>query len=296
MPSYLVKVRKKMDIHSMRRVRNVMVGNYGSVFKGRSLDFDDLREYSYGDDVKDIDWKATARSRTVMIRRYIAIRKHNILLVADNGNSMATLAPSGESKAEVATFCAGVMAYIAKNHGDLVGMSYGNDGGGARFALKEDTPYIEYFLARYHNSISADNPPSNINALLTNVLKNYRERMFIIVITDPDSAETIDSEIIRKLNARHEQMYILIEDSPITNAMFYENDARDIDGRVRVPHFYRRDKKLAKAENEYRKNQQEKIKKVLRHFRIVSASVSGTNDAIPAIVRMLEEQKHEKRK
>ena len=285
-----------MDIHSMRRVRNVMTGNYGSVFKGRSLDFDDLREYSYGDDVKDIDWKATARSRTVMIRRYIAVRKHNILLVADNGNSMATLAPSGESKAEVATFCAGVMAYIAKNHGDLVGMSYGNDGGGARYALKEDTPYIENFLGRYHNSISAENPPSNINALLTNVLKNYRERMFIIVIVDPDNAETIDNEIIRRLNARHELMFIMIEDSPITNSLFYESDASDIDGHVRVPHFYRQDKKLAKAEQDFRKKQRDAIQKALRHFRIVSAYVSGTDDAIPNIVKMLEEQKHAKRK
>ena len=49
-----------MDIFAQRRVRNVLSGNYGSVFKGRSLDFDDLREYNYGDDVKDIDWKATA--------------------------------------------------------------------------------------------------------------------------------------------------------------------------------------------------------------------------------------------
>lgn len=294
MPSYLVKVRKKMDIHSMHRVRNVLVGNYGSVFKGRSIDFDDLREYSYGDDVKDIDWKATARSRTVMIRRYIAIRKHNILIVADNGNSMATMAPSGEPKAEVATFCAGVMAYVAKHHGDLVGMSYGNDGGGSRYALKEDTPYIENFLGRYHNSISADNPPSNINALLTNVLKNYRERMFIIVITDPDSAETIDNEIIRKLNARHEQMYIMVQDSPITNELFQEKEANDIDGRIRLPQFYRKDKKLAKAEKEYRENQRAKIQKALRHFRIVSCFVSGTNDAIPNIVKMLEEQKHVK--
>ena len=63
MPSYLVKVRKKMDIFAQRRVRNVLSGNYGSVFKGRSLDFDDLREYNYGDDVKDIDWKANLKHR-----------------------------------------------------------------------------------------------------------------------------------------------------------------------------------------------------------------------------------------
>lgn len=280
----------------MRRVRNVLTGNYGSVFKGRSMDFDDLREYSYGDDVKDIDWKATARSRNVMIRRYIAIRKHNILLVADNGNSMAALAPSGETKGEVATFCAGVIAYISQHHSDVTGMVYGNQAGNTRFAMKEDTAYLENFLSHYEHSISLDNPESNINGLLTYVAKGYRERLFIIVITDPDNAETIDSEIIRKLNARHEQMYIMIEDSPITNPLFRHKEMRDIGGQVRLPQFYRSDKKLIKAEKDYRAAQKVKIQKALRHFRIASTFVDGTNHAIPAIVKLLEEQKHARRK
>lgn len=280
----------------MHRVRNVLVGNYGSVFKGRSMDFDDLREYSYGDDIKDIDWKATARSRSVMIRRYIAIRKHNILLVADNGNSMATLAPSGETKGEVAAFCAGVMAYIAQHHSDLIGMVYGNMNGNTRYAMKEDTTYLENFLSRYAQSVNLDNPGSNINGLLTYVAKNYRERLFIIVITDPDNAETIDSEIIRKLNARHEQMYVLVEDSPMTNSALQKEEMRDIEGKVRLPRFYRKNKMLAKAEKDYRDAQKIKIKKALHHFRIASAFVDGSDHAIPAIVRMLEEQKHARRK
>ena len=296
MPGHLVKVRKKLDIHSMRRVRNVLTGNYGSVFKGRSMDFDDLREYSYGDDVKDIDWKATARSRSVMIRRYIAIRKHNILLVADNGNTMGALAPSGETKGEVATFCAGVIAYIAQHHSDLTGMVYGNRDENTRFAMKEDTAYLENFLNHYEKSISLDNPDSNLNILLTFVAKGYRERLFIIVITDPDNAETIDSEIIRKLNARHEQMYVMIEDSPITNPSFRKKDVYDIEGRVRLPQFYRNDKKLAKAEANYRAAQKIKIQKALRRFRIASTFVDSTDHAIPAIVKLLEEQKHARRK
>ena len=296
MASYLVKVRKKMDIHSMHRVRNVLTGNYGSVFKGRSMDFDDLREYNYGDDIKDIDWKATARSRSVMIRRYIAIRKHNILLVCDSGNSMATLAPSGETKIEVATFCAGVMAYIAQHHSDLIGMVYGNMGGNTRYAMKEDTAYLENFLSHYAHSAKLDGPESHINNLLTYVAKGYRERLFIVVITDPDGAETIDSEIIRKLNSRHEQMYIMIEDSPMTNEALYHDEVRDIDGKVRLPQFYRKNKKLAKAEKDYRDAQKVKIQKALRHFRIASSFIGSSDNAIPAIVRMLEEQKHARRK
>ena len=202
MPSYLVKVRKKMDIFAQRRVRNVLSGNYGSVFKGRSLDFDDLREYNYGDDVKDIDWKATARSRTIMIRRYIAVRKHNILLVADNGNTMAALAPSGESKQEVATFCAGVMSYVALHHGDYVGMIYGNHGENKRYMQKEDAAYIENFLDKYAKSMTLKSEPSDLNSLLTYVSKTYRERSFMIIMSDAEGVSQIDTEMIRKLHAR----------------------------------------------------------------------------------------------
>ncbi len=295
MPGYLVKVRKKMDIYAQRRVRNVLAGNYGSVFKGRSMDFDDLREYAYGDDVKDIDWKATARSRTIMIRRYVAIRKHNIMIVADSGNSMAGLAPSGEKKSEVATFCAGVISYVAQKHSDLVGMVYGNQSMNKRYAMKEDTPYIENFLKKYEQSVDVEGPNSDINALLTYVSKSFRERMFLIVITDPTSAATLDRELVRRLNVRHEQMYILVEDSPITNRMFLNQDASDLNEHVRLPHYFRANKKVAKSEEEFRKTLTAKIQKGLYRLGVVSTTVDSSERAVTQIFKMLEEQKHVRR-
>ena len=295
MPSYLVKVRKKMDIFAQRRVRNVLSGNYGSVFKGRSLDFDDLREYNYGDDVKDIDWKATARSRTIMIRRYIAVRKHNILLVADNGNTMAALAPSGESKQEVATFCAGVMSYVALHHGDYVGMIYGNHGENKRYMQKEDAAYIENFLDKYAKSMTLKSEPSDLNSLLNYVSKTYRERSFMIIMSDAEGVSQIDTEMVRKLHARHEIMFIIIEDSPLTNGLLINYDTVDIDGKTRLSRFFRQNKKIAKAEEEYREAQRVGIRKTLRRMGIVCCFVDSTNHAIPRIVNMLEEQKHVRR-
>ena len=295
MPSYLVKVRKKMDLFAQRRVRNVLSGNYGSVFKGRSLDFDDLREYNYGDDIKDIDWKATARSRSVMIRRYVAVRKHNILLVADNGNTMATLAPSGESKQEVATFCAGVMAYIAHHHSDFVGMVFGNKGSNSRYMLKEDTSYIENFLDKYSKSMKLTAPESDLNSLLNYVSKTYRERCFMLIISDAEGVSKIDTELVRKLHARHEIMFIIVEDSPMTNATLFGFDAVDINGKMRLSRYFRENKKIAKAEAEYREAQRIGIRKTLRRMGIVCCFVDSTNHAIPRIIAMLEEQKHVRR-
>ena len=275
MSSHLVKVKKKMSIYAKRRVRNVLSGNYGSVFKGRGMDFDDLRPYEYGDDVKDIDWKASARSRTPMIRRYVAIRKHNIMIVADAGRNMAALSPSGETKGDIATMAAGVLSYIAQKNDDLIGMIFGNSNGSTRFPLKEGTAHIENFLTKYEKSINIKADQANLNALLSYISKNFRERMFLIIITDVFGASNISQDILRRLRARHE--------------------VRDITEDLRLPTFMRKDRKLKKAETRMRELLINTTKHDLRRLGICSCNIDSSDSVIPAIFKMLEEQKHVRR-
>ena len=67
---------------------NVLEGTYESLFKGKSMEFDELREYVMGDEVNDIDWKASSRSRRLLVRQYIAEKKHNVLFVLDTNRRM----------------------------------------------------------------------------------------------------------------------------------------------------------------------------------------------------------------
>ena len=85
----LTRVKSKLFVHSRRRSRNLLEGEFASVFHGRSLDYDDLRDYVPGDEVRDIDWKATARHTSPLVRRYVATRKQNLMLVIDTGRGMA---------------------------------------------------------------------------------------------------------------------------------------------------------------------------------------------------------------
>ena len=119
--------------------------------------------------------------------------------------------------------------------------------------------------------------------------------MFLIVITDPANVATLDRELVRRLNARHEQMYILVEDSPLTNNKLLKHSVDDMSDHVRLPHYFRANKKVAKAEEDYRNELYGKIQKNLRHFGIVSTFVDGKDRAIPQVFKMLEEQKHVRR-
>jgi uncharacterized protein (DUF58 family) len=295
MSNNIAKVKKKMSIYAKRRVHNVLTGNYGSVFKGRSIDFDDLRTYQYGDDVKDIDWKASARSKVPMIRRYIALRKHNIMIVADAGRNMAALAPSGETKEEVATFAAAVVSYVAEKNGDLVGMTYGNNVGKTRFALKEGVAHIENFLDKYGKSVSTASGDANINALLNYVTKSFRERMFIFIITDVHGAMQINEDLLRRLRVRHEQMVMMVEDINYTSPKFSNKDAVDITNGNTLPRFMRKNRKLRQAEEKLREENQEKVARELKRLGIMSCFLSDTDKAIPEIFKMLEAERHVRR-
>lgn len=292
MPSYLVKVKKKMSLYAKRRSRNILDGEYGSVFKGRSMDFDDLRNYQFGDDCKDIDWKATARSGSALIRRYVAIRKHNIMIVADIGRSMAATAPGRESKQEIALFVAGVMAYIVQKHGDLIGLVAGDSQRIKRYPLKESTSHIEGMLNTYNDAISVEAPASSITSVLEYILRSYRERMFLVVITDPAGALSVDDALIKKVQVRHEQIYVVVNDSIVSDEELVHDDIYDIDDRSSVPSFIRGNKKFRESEQQNNAVIKEAVARKFAGKGVISGFVEREADVVNDIIKLLERQRY----
>ena len=95
-------------------------GQYTAMTSGRSLDFDDLRSYVRGDDVKDIDWKSSARSGELLVKRYRPERRHTLAFVVPAGGPLAGAATLTQSKADVVLAAIGVLAWVACRHGDYV--------------------------------------------------------------------------------------------------------------------------------------------------------------------------------
>ena len=90
--TYIPRIKGNMrgykTIHTLKTTSRIIDGSYNSIYKGRSMNFDELREYVPGDDIKDVDWKASARSQKMLVREYIAEKKHNIMLVMDTSKRM----------------------------------------------------------------------------------------------------------------------------------------------------------------------------------------------------------------
>jgi uncharacterized protein (DUF58 family) len=125
-PAELLRRVKLVDLRARRLVMDLLAGPYRSVFRGRGLEFDDIREYQPGDDVRAIDWHATARSGTVQIKQNIEERCLTVMLAVDLSAS-GDFGSGPQSKRELAAELAAVFALSAVSNNDRVGLAIFTD-------------------------------------------------------------------------------------------------------------------------------------------------------------------------
>ena len=112
---------RRVEIKTRRAVNDMMVGAYHSQFKGRGMDFEELREYIPGDDVRSIDWNVTARMRRPFVKNYREERELTTFLVVDVSGS-GEFGSTHLTKREFAAEVAATLAVSALRNGDKVGL------------------------------------------------------------------------------------------------------------------------------------------------------------------------------
>ncbi len=188
----------------------------------RSMEFDDLRPYVPGDDVRDIDWKATARSGTVLIKRFVSERHHKILLVADAGRNMTALAPSGEVKSDVALAVLGAFGLITASRADEIGMVYGDSSGCATVRNRRGETHVEGMLDRFYLHVTDRPDRSDVVSQLRYVAAHYRHPMLVVMVSDEPDVDDRLEEVVARVAARHEVLWAMVSDMPAVSG--------DVDG------------------------------------------------------------------
>lgn len=117
----LVQTVRQVEVAANRLANDTMVGAYLSACKGRGMDFEDLRDYMPGDDVRHIDWNVTHRLGRPYVKRYREERELGLLLVVDVSGS-GELGAAGPSKRRGAAEIAATLAFAAARSGDKVGL------------------------------------------------------------------------------------------------------------------------------------------------------------------------------
>lgn len=112
---------RQLEIRTRRLVNDSLAGQYHSVFKGRGMDFDEVREYVPGDEVRTIDWNVTARTGHPFVKKFTEERELTMLLLVDVSAS-GNFGSAPQSKRELAAEIASVLAFSAIRNSDKVGL------------------------------------------------------------------------------------------------------------------------------------------------------------------------------
>ena len=120
-PREILKKIRQIELRSIRLVNETLAGQYHSVFKGQGMNFEEVREYVPGDEVRSIDWNVTARMNHPFVKKFVEERELTVMLVVDLSGS--GLFGSGEqSKRELAAEIASILAFSAIRNNDKVGL------------------------------------------------------------------------------------------------------------------------------------------------------------------------------
>jgi uncharacterized protein (DUF58 family) len=120
-PREILKKIRQIEIRTNRIVTETLAGQYHSVFKGQGMNFDEVREYQPGDEVRSIDWNVTARMNHPFVKKFVEERELTLMLVVDVSGS-GRFGSQAQSKRELAAEIASVLAFSAIRNNDKVGL------------------------------------------------------------------------------------------------------------------------------------------------------------------------------
>lgn len=287
MAGLLAQVKSRLFIASTLRSAHPLDGAYASLVRGRSLDFEDLRPYEAGDEVRDIDWRATARAGEPMVRRSYAERRHTILFVVDSGLGMRALARDEGGKKELAILAVGALGILALRHGDDVLLLLSDHGRPRRVASRRSEGGLELLLRQLDAAIDDADDAAPRDALLRAVAQTFARRMIVVLVTDEQPITADGERELRRLRVQHDLLWLTLRDADPVLPERSSGVRRDARTGWAVPEFLHGDGEVVAELEAERAAADERRAAVLDRLAITHAELDGRDTAVASLLRML---------
>ena len=278
-------LKRYKTIATDKATSRILDGSYNSIYKGRSMNFDELREYVPGDDIKDIDWKATSRSQKVLIRQYIAEKKHNVMLVMDANRRMLGHTKTGEEKGEVALMAGGTLAYMVIDNGDYVSGLYYRDEKMERSPFKTGFLNLEFLLEGYAKCLTPTNK-SDMNGMLKYIMHNIKRRMIVVMVTDTEGVIKLQDNLLGQITMVHDVLLIRVSDTDIFGKKVY-----NVEDFNYLPPFLAQSKALKNKQHKIMEDLDKQAVKKLNRYGIPWIEVDTATRVDGRIAELLEKNK-----
>jgi len=207
-PKEILKKVRYIELHTRHLVNDVFSGEYHSVFKGQGMEFAEVREYQYGDDIRTIDWNVTARYNHPFVKIHEEERELNVMLVVDASKSGA-FGSKEKFKNEIAAEICALLAFSAIKNNDKVGLLIFTD---------KVEKYIPPHKGRGHVLrvirellyFKPESTRTNIANGLEYLVKGLKRRSIVFVVSDFDDDNFMKP--LRVLNQKHDVVAIQMLD------------------------------------------------------------------------------------
>lgn len=208
--SDLMKKIRRIEIRTRRLVNDSYAGDYHSIFKGRGMEFDEVRPYQIGDEIRTIDWNVTARTGHPYVKRYVEERELTVLLVVD-ASASENFGSVSRFKRELAAELTAVLSFAATTNNDKVGLLIFTDiielfippRKGRRHVLR----IIRELLAFKPQNLGTD-----INMALEKVNQILKRRSIIFLVSDFLAQPESYRKALALTNRRHDVIAVDLHD------------------------------------------------------------------------------------
>jgi uncharacterized protein (DUF58 family) len=277
----LVKKIRQIQIYSSRMVNASFAGQYESVFKGRGMQFDEVRQYTPGDDIRAIDWNVTARTGEPHIKRFVEEREMTVLFAVDLSGS-GDFGTVERAKNELAAeFCA-VLAFAAIRNNDKVGLVIFTDGIELYIPPKKGSAHV-LRLIRELLCFKMPQRKTNIAGAIDYIARVMKKKATVFVVSD-----FLDEDFKRplaSLNNRHDVVAVTVKDpaeTSFTRAGLVE--LRDAEtGKVAIVDTS--SKAFARKYTEAATRRFDQLKSMFRSIKIDTVTISTDRPYIQDLVR-----------
>ena len=287
----ILKRVRKIEIKTRGLSNEIFAGKYHTAFRGRGMSFSEVREYRVGDDVRDIDWNVTARSRKPHIKVYEEERELTMMLVVDVSGSR--MFGSNELlKKNVITEIAAVLAFSAAQNNDKVGCIFFSDRVEKIIPPKKGRQHI-LMIIRELVGFKPEGRGTSLSEplrFLAAVSKKRTTAFLLSDFMDSEADATAFEEALKITSGRHDLVGIRVYDQreqELPDVGILELEDAETGKKVWIDSSSRRVRE-AYANDWARRNQ--RIETVLKQNRIDTATVATDEDYVAALIKLFKQR------
>ena len=285
--SEIIKKVRKIEIKTRGLSSNIFAGQYHSAFKGRGMAFSEVREYQFGDDVRDIDWNVTARFHRPYVKVFEEEREMTVMLMIDVSGSL-DFGPQKQMKRDMVTEIAATLAFSAIQNNDKIGVIFFSDKIEKYIPPKKGRKHILYII-REMLDFEPESKRTDVKQAIEFLSSVQKRRTTTFILSD----FYVRGDFLQSLqiaNRKHDVVAIQV----------YDQRARELPdvGLMKVvdaetgyeQYVDTSSKKLRQAYNKYWMTRQAQLQDTFNKSNVDSVSIATNEDFVKSLLLLFKKR------